>query len=245
MSNDADRPLNRKGSDYRRHNNILLAPYEAIYFPIPKIASSSLKLVFSELLGVPPPIPDKPNVNPHNRTFPFVPREAIATEYVDYFRFAVVRNPFSRILSCYRNKIRPEVTDRPAFVDGVHREFVKYGKAPGFRQFGRFFKDMSFDEFIAVVDGIPDELADRHFRSQCWYLCGPNGALLPNYLARFERLQEELRYVFGRLGLPPTRIPRLESSGTGNNYREHFTQNGRALVERRYARDLELLGYQF
>lgn len=245
MNTPEDRTEGRAPYPYRQHDTILLEAHRAIYFPIPKIASSSLKLVFAEGLRLAPLVPGKPRVNPHARDFPYVPRETLATQYADYFKFAIVRNPFSRLLSCYRNKIRTDIDDRPNFVGGVHKEFLKFGRDPGLRRYGRFRRDMGFDEFIEVVSGIPDEHADRHFRAQCAYLCAPDGSLLPDYLGKFERLGEELEYIFRRIGLEPKALPRLVDSGTGNQYREQFTEHGRRLVCKRYGRDLELLGYEF
>ncbi len=78
---------------------ILLKKFNAIYFPIPKVACSSIKLTLGKILQI--KIERKEIV--HNK----MPRVYI-DDMVDlekYFKFGFVREPISRLYSCYKSKI--------------------------------------------------------------------------------------------------------------------------------------------
>ena len=73
--------------------------------------------------------------------------------------FAFVRNPWDRLMSCYRDKIRGEV-------DGYTYCTIRPGVANCLAQFDAFVPGMSFADFVVAVASIRDEDADGHFRSQ-------------------------------------------------------------------------------
>jgi hypothetical protein len=222
---------------YARERNILLEEYHAIYFPIPKVASTSLKIMFSDLLGVAAPNPDAPEKNAHIRNFPYVKRQKIAADYADYFKFAIVRNPFSRVLSCFSNKILKKPVNRGGFVNGVSKGLhLRYG--------GRFFGGMTLDEFMENVATIPDTEADAHFRSQWTFLADYDGKILTDYVAKFESLPEGMEYIRSKINLPPIVVPHLLKSGSNDDWAAQFSEHGRKLVHERYARDFELFGYE-
>ena len=84
---------------YDNSQTIRLEPFNAIYFQIPKVASSSLKALFKKELRL-------PGLAPHCTRFPVADRDKLeAGFYSDYFKFCFVRNPWERILSCYHSKI--------------------------------------------------------------------------------------------------------------------------------------------
>ena len=68
--------------------------------------------------------------------------------------FAIVRNPFDRLLSCYFDQVIGR-EDRYYFDDYLF-QVIKKG--------------MSFEKFVKTIQHIPDELKDIHFRPQCHYL---------------------------------------------------------------------------
>ncbi|MCP5279526.1 MAG: sulfotransferase family 2 domain-containing protein [Thiobacillus sp.] len=230
-------PGNAKNFAYRKENNILLERYKAIYFPVPKVASSSLKVVFSDALGLTPPDPQNPTSQPHKRDFPFAERDRVAADYADYFKFAVVRNPFSRILSCYRNKVANHRVNNPSFVNGIHKGFQRYGDT--------FKHDMPFDDFLRAIASIPDKEADNHFKSQFTFVSDSQGRLLIDYAAKFERLADEVAYIFDKIGLVGVTLPHLLNSGKSPEYRESYSEEGRKLMYKRYAKDFELFNYAF
>ena len=72
-----------------------------------------------------------------------------------YFKFALVRNPYDRLVSCYFDKIvnlRIDEGER-----GIYKGFWRYNK---------FYPQMPFDEFMKVVYSTKEKIVDNHLKSQ-------------------------------------------------------------------------------
>jgi hypothetical protein len=216
---------------------ILLEPYRAIYIPVPKVACSSFKTAFAGLLNVDL---EKANGDPHRVRYPSpVPIESLERLlYPGFYRFAFVRNPWDRLVSCYRDKIKNEVPGYTHFT-------IRPGVANCLARFDAFVPDMSFEAFAAAVASIPDDEADEHFRSQYTFLINRKGKLAADFVGRYERLADDFRIVQERTGLPEVELPRLQAARTAAKYAAYYTPETRGIVARRYQRDIEMFGYEF
>ncbi len=216
---------------------ILLKKFHAIYIPIPKAACTSFKTAFAGLLGVDL---DKAKGDPHRVWFPSpLPIERLEPLlYPEFFRFAFVRNPWDRLVSCYRDKIKNEVPGYTLFT-------IRAGVANCLARFGAFHPDMTFDAFVAAVASIPDSEADEHFRSQYTFLLNKRGEISADFVGRYERLSDDFRIVRERTGLPEIELPRLQAAPTAAKYLAFYTPETRELVAERFRRDIEMFGYEF
>ena len=223
---------------YLRHNNIALHRYKAIYFFIPKVACTSLKKVCADLLDM--KIQKRVGIykeDIHWQNYPYVPKSEIMPRYKDYFKFCFVRNPWDRLASCYRDKVaNNENYDHPMYKKGVFREFLKY---PGIRS------RMTFEEFVSIIQDIPDREADSHFCSQHTFITDEKGRLLVDYIGRLESLSEDILYVSKRLWLSDIMLPHLMTSSNHKHYREYYTETTKQIVRRRFEKDIEMFGYEF
>jgi hypothetical protein len=140
--------------------------------------------------------------------------------------FSFVRNPLTRLYSCYRDKVVNAASTREACTLEMYD--IQFG--------------MTFDEFVCRVAGIPDEQADQHFRSQHTFLMHGD-TLLVHHLGRLETFAADWRLIEERMGLPmPGHFHRV----SGPKIELAAIPIGATAAERavsRYRRDLEAFGY--
>lgn len=214
--------------DYR----ILLPEYSAMYVDIAKVASSSIKRVLADLLAL-----ECPDGNPHEAAFIHPDQNTpMSDENAPLYSFAFVRNPWDRLVSCYRDKIAGEVTDFTRFSDS--------GVAHCLDGFDAFHAGMGFAEFVQALAEIPDSAADEHFRSQADYVADADNRIVVDFVGRYENLQADFAELARRLTLPVRQLPRLQNAPP-RNYTDYYDTSTRALICARYARDIELLNYRF
>ena len=194
--------------------------YRFVYFEVPKTGTSSLKDLLTE----------HAEITKMKRRLGFL-------EYPDYRRFALVRNPWDRILSCYLNKIKKDENfENGKFKNGVMRKFDR---------FNAFYAGMPFDEFVRAVGKIPDEIADGHFASQHRRLV-LDGELVIDHLARFENFWEETSGFLTTVGLDVNvHVPHLNKSERSKRYTAYYDDETIRVVEERYEEDIRLFGYRF
>jgi hypothetical protein len=215
-------------------HSILLEPHRAVYIDIAKVASSSIKATLASLLGL-----KGAGGNPHEIDFPRPQSADPLGErlYPGLYTFAFVRNPWDRLVSCYRDKIRGEVSDYTGFAES--------GVAHCLACFDAFSPNMSFLDFVRAVSSIPDKDADEHFRSQTDYVTNLWGSVAVDFVGRFEALDDDFAHVALEIGLPrQTRLPRLQVAPR-LNHSSYYTSETRAIVKKRYKGDVELFRYEF
>lgn len=216
------------------------------YFPVQKVACSSIKTALLPLF---------PDVQPgegferevRDGTFAHRVHDLFARsdhqmnrkrflrrlhkgQYEGYFVFTFVRNPWDRLLSCWKQKLAP---------GGQGLKRTEYAGE-------RLYLGMGFPEFVETVCRIPDEDSNHHFRSQHVVVCShdPEKRVLADFVGRYENLAEDFGRVADRIGLEAS-LPHLFSSGRGNTYREFYDRRLAALVGERYRLDAEIFGYTF
>lgn len=151
--------------------------------------------------------------------------------YREHFKFAFVRNPWDRLVSCYSNKF----ADRGKGLGGPQKRSERF--RPG----------MAFAEFVEAVHATPDEDANPHFRSQHTVVCDSDGRVMADFVGRFESLREDFRTVAEEIGAPDLELPhRLKSRARGSRpYTDFYDERLKGLVAERYEKDIETFGYHF
>jgi len=181
-----------------------------VYINNPKVASESIKFAMATK-------PDQPlkEISAAFETFVAPPE--------NYFCFTVCRNPFHRLVSCYKHKIAndPKALRRP------------YGLVS-------LTTEESFDSFVRKVARIPDALADIHFMSQTKHLYHKNSPSI-DALIRFENLSTDFAAVGEKAGLLP--LPHTHKTNS-DNWIHYYTPELVTLVYKRYYDDVHRLGYE-
>jgi hypothetical protein len=147
-----------------------------------------------------------------------------------YFRFAFVRNPFTRALSCYLEKIAGE-------------QWLRDMRLPvlGFDP----HEDVSFVQFLTrVAEQAPADM-DIHWAPQSLLL--GLGRVEYAFLGRFESFQRDLRCVIEHLGMEvPDHMVSSVTTHTTNardKIAEHYDDTAVSLVRTIYRDDFARLGY--
>ncbi len=217
--------------------------HKFIYFPIPKVANSSVRA----FLGKQILCEDYLSLNDDLTYMHRLPFERIkikdVEKYDDYFKFTFVRNPYSRIVSCY--------------VDKILKEFDETGDIH-FRAARRYYPDfysklrpgMSFYQFVKVISKIPDEYSDVHFISQHKLLSKDlkkaNINNIPiDFYGRFEDFDHDFSRIFNYIGLKFRNTPHFKKRTYKKDYKFFYRQKTVELIKNRYKEDLKLFNYDF
>lgn len=135
--------------------------------------------------------------------------------FANHFKFAFVRNPFDRFVSYC------------AFTTSREGSFERDPKAV-MRHF--------------LFTAPPHH--HMNFRPQHSFIADAEGRLLTDALGRVEEMQASYDAICARIGIASTTLGRANVSRHAD-YRSYYDQQLIDGVARRYARDLELFGYEF
>jgi hypothetical protein len=221
--------------------------HKFVYFVVQKAACTSIKTALLPLFDPEPdadgetqqPFPSRSDVHKffdnsgHQKNRKQLIRE-LDGRYRDYFKFAFVRNPWDRLVSCYLDKLtegRAGLNSPPKLAARVY---------PG----------MPFAEFVEVVHTTPDNEANIHFKSQCSVICGREESrpILADFVGRFENLAADFGAVVERIEEGRARqLPHLmrAKNRRSRSYGEFYDDRLKDLVYERYKDDIEKFSYSF
>jgi chondroitin 4-sulfotransferase 11 len=204
---------------------IISHTHKYIYFYIPKVACSTIRKMLANFEG----IPWYHAWDKNNKTdFKYIKTESAHT--FPYFKFAFVRNPWDRLVSCYFDKVveSRSKSDNVAIKDGVFRGFLRYNKD---------FKNMKFLEFVDLVSNLNDNESNGHFRSQYTFI---NNA---DFIGRFEDLHNDLNKLRKKLGIDIQEEHLMKSSH--KNYKDYYNNKSIDMIKERYKEDIKFFGYKY
>jgi len=226
----------------RKHN--------AIFIHVPKTGGQSVESVFLELHGLswenraPLLLGPKEECVSGSDADPVILTHLLAREYVEnnhidqkgfdeHFKFAIFRNPWSRMVSEYRYR----------------KDF------PG-----------SFEKFVEGRLKLTDLRKDttRHIVPQMDFVIDQDGAVIVDFIGRFEELQSDFAIIAERLRLESRTLPHQNKSGAQKRpqsrlkrltslfgkakpkpFQEYYTPALRDRLGEFYSRDIEFFGYTF
>ncbi len=147
-------------------------------------------------------------------------------------RFAVVRNPWDRLVSAYRFAKRGSGIG--GIVAGI-RNPEQY-RVPEFENFERFVREWLAPRDVRKLDGV--------FQPQWPFVCQANKQVMVDHVGRFEKLEQTHAFLEATLRRK-LRFHRQNLSGPEIDYRSLYTPALAAAVRDIYSEDVEMFGYEF
>jgi chondroitin 4-sulfotransferase 11 len=147
-----------------------------------------------------------------------------------YFKFAFVRNPWSKMLSEY------------LYVRNQGRRFLTAAQIKRINNFS------SFIDLIGDTRKAQPSLSDKNFlashaKSQSEFLIDENGLAI-DFIGKFENLQKDFDIVCNRIGLKETKLRRI--NGTRHrHYRHYYDSLTKRRVENMFDKDIANFNYEF
>lgn len=147
-------------------------------------------------------------------------------DFSNYFKYAFVRNPFTRLISAYEF-LKVGGYDEH---DAKNAEVVKPYK--------------SFEDFVINYLTPSTAKANRYFRPQHYFVCDSGDKILTDYLGRFETIEKDYEYIRKKIGWGEP-LKKLNITQTNKRPATEYYSNKEVLkkVITIYDKDFELFGY--
>ncbi|XP_042888375.1 carbohydrate sulfotransferase 11-like [Penaeus japonicus] len=237
-------------------NNMYYAPHEDfVYCKVPKSGSSTWVYNLLKLANVPEDQISS-DVGLHQLLRDYYPKMSssqMKKTLKKSFKFTVVRHPFERILSAFRDKLENYERD-VMFRDGYYN--TMYGK-----YIVKVYRDDSdltlanrteptWQEFVKYLINTPSSKFDDHWRP-VYALCSPC-VIKYNVIAKMETFSEDTQFIINQLGLEDRLhvewIHRTSDTRTSDIATAYFSQLTLRQIDQlfeKYRLDFELFGYDY
>lgn len=207
-----------------------------LYFEIPKAGCSSIKRTLQLLelpsqAALPSDVHDK-TLSPLKGALSSGLSFAEIFHSLRMFRFAIVRNPYCRVLSCYLDKIVTNTAERQ-----WHQRLLGFSQQ----------EPISFRKFLVAIHRIDDRSRDMHWRSQATLI--NDRRIHYHYLGGFEQFRRDLTYALEQIGCNRAaemiQDLRPHKTDAAMRLREYFGDAELTLAQQIYRVDFLRYGYSF
>ncbi len=242
--------------------------HKIIYCPIPKNACTFLKTMMIEQSDqLVKYQQSKQNIHQYlgRKDTSFRLTDLSCFHNPDYFKFAILRNPFKRLVSGYLDKIAKRTQPESFALAVIERVYQSLGEKTNLE------KSITFKQFINYLVETEDIKLNEHWRPQSTFL--GLGLFTFDFIGQFERLDLAISYLESKFKLKiPINVVQHHNQGNHiTNYsnlhsnktfedtypeelrqldgfpavEQFYTPELEALVKDRYAEDLEIYSSQF
>jgi hypothetical protein len=212
-----------------------------LYQPIPKNACTTIKTLLLKMAGL--PVDEniwgrhqkEYNRFPGTNHLPLEKQLDIFEGRTNTFKFVIVRNPYARLASAYRDKIL--LNPAPYIIRNLRKTAAEHGIA--------LFEPMTFAEFVSVICHQSLAEMNPHFRPQ--YYEGRFRIIKYDFIGRMETLPDDLMYAFERIGAPEWILTQVQErnnvSGSSLEVWESVPADVRRLFLAIFDIDFDILQY--
>jgi hypothetical protein len=153
-------------------------------------------------------------------------RDKYPDSFEKYFKFSLVRNPFSRLVSAYfylckgggKNRYDTQVFKK--YFEGEKVDFCKFCR-----------NDLSKEMINDII----------HLKPQYTFLCDNSMSIMVDFVGRQETFSADTKKIFRKLGLKYEHRHSLRSNN--KHFSEYYTEDMRTKVFDLYRTDFELFHY--
>lgn len=185
----------------QRYNIYTSEKHNFVWFRVFKVASFTIKSVLVK------------NISDLEHTRPKI----LPNKFKRHFRFAFVRNPWDRVVSCYFNKV---VTK----------------KAPDFKQC--FGKD--FDYFVDFIDTLDVATTNSHLKLQTRLIPVEEC----DFIGKLDNFANDFKYICDVIGIGCEKIPHKHKTDHVH-YSTYYTPRTQKIIAKKYQEDIETFGFTF
>lgn len=144
----------------------------------------------------------------------------------EYFKFCVIREPYSRLYSAYNYLKSEKCTE----LDKIFKEKI-------------LCDFNSFENFVLL--GLKKEVIKNwiHFRTQVSFITDKNNEIKVDYICRLENIDEDFNVLKNKLDIPDVLLKSDNRMGHTIDLDELYTDDMKEIVKDVYKDDFEMLGY--
>ena len=213
--------------------------YKYIYVETPKVACSTIKLNLQKLeAGLPDFSWDK-EMDVHNRDFsPLIkPSQVLDFDSLlarrEFYTFCFVRNPYSRLLSCYLDKIAGNKPPKQSILDILGCKTPK-----------EFFTPVSFTQFVDAISKQSVENMNPHWRPQ--YYQTFQSTIQFDFIGRFETFSsdfDQVLTVVSQGDKPSLEVEARHKTAAAEKMNTYYNDYLIDMVSQIYKVDFDAFGY--
>ncbi|KAK8386108.1 hypothetical protein O3P69_010674 [Scylla paramamosain] len=232
-----------------------VAGEDMVYCKVPKSGSSTWVYNLLKIAGAPEDH-IKSDIGLHRLLRDYYPKmhtSHMKRVFKKSFKFVVVRHPFERLLSAYRDKLEDYQRDL-MFRDGYY--YTLYGKS-----IVKLYRDdgdrtlvnrtePTWKEFVRYVINTPPSKFDEHWKP-IYTLCSPC-VVKYDVIAKMETFSEDTQYIINQVGLENVlhvewihRTAKTKTSDVALKYYSQLTVNQVEQLYEKYRLDFDLFGYDY
>ena len=148
-------------------------------------------------------------------------RNTVPKNLDEYFKFAFVRNPYSRMVSNWKMFTTTPFAIRK--IKSCQHHLTED------------IQGTSFKDFVKLTDHI-----DNHHWDEQYYFIRSK----PDFIGRFENFQHDFNIICDSIGIPRQKLPHKNAT-KHKHYTEYYDAETKQIVAEKYAKDIEYFGYEF